>query len=75
MVVIWRREDHTEDTSKGQETGNEGVNDGENGTLNSKQKDVLAFIAKAPGVQAQKIIDRLSIPRDTLNKRGKMVAP
>lgn len=33
-----------------------------NGILNSKQKDVLAFIAKAPGVQAQEIIDRLSIP-------------
>lgn len=50
MVVMWRREDHTEDTSKGQETGNEGVNDGVNGTLNgilnSKQKDVLAFLLK-----------------------------
>ena len=39
-----------------------------NGILNSKQKDVLVFIAKAPRVQAQEIIDRLSIPRDTLNK-------
>lgn len=68
MVVKWRREDHTEDTSKGQETGNEGVNDGVNGTLNSKQKDVLAFITTTPGVQAQEIIDRLSIPLDTLNK-------
>ena len=72
MVVMWRREYHTEDTSKGQETGNEGVNDGVNGTLNgtlnSKQKDVLAFITTTPGVLAQEIIDRLSIPRDTLNK-------
>lgn len=48
----------------GQITGNEGVN----GTLNSKQKDVLAFITTTPGVQAQENIDRLSIPRDTLNK-------
>ena len=39
-----------------------------NGTLNSKQKDVLAFITTTPGVQAQEIIERLSIPRDTLNK-------
>ena len=38
------------------------------GTLNSKQMDVLAFITTTPGVQAQGIIDRLSIPRDTLNK-------
>ena len=39
-----------------------------NSTLNSKQKDVLAFITTTPGVQAQEIIERLSIPRDTLNK-------
>ena len=38
-----------------------------NGTLNSKQKDVLAFITTTPGVQAQEIIERLSIPRDMLN--------
>lgn len=44
------------------------LNDTLNGTLNSKQKDVLAFITTTPGVQAQEIIDRLSIPRDTLNK-------
>ena len=29
---------------------------------------MLAFITTTPGVQAQEIIDRLSIPRDTLNK-------
>ena len=49
-------------------TENGEVNGTLNGTLNSKQKDVLAFITTTPGVQAQEIIDRLSIPRDTLNK-------
>lgn len=38
------------------------------GTLTEKQREVLAFITTTPGVQAQEIIDRLSIPRDTLNK-------
>jgi len=60
MVVMWRKE------VTGTENGE--VNGTLNGTLNSKQKDVLAFITTTPGVQAQEIIDRLSIPRDTLNK-------
>lgn len=46
----------------------EGENGTLSGTLNSKQKDVLAFITTTPGIQAQEIIERLSIPRDTLNK-------
>ena len=39
-----------------------------NGTLNERQKSVLDFIAATPGVQARVIIDKLLIPRDTLNK-------
>ena len=39
-----------------------------NGTLNERQKSVLDFIAATPGVQAQVLIDKLLIPRDTLNK-------
>ena len=67
-VVMWRKEVD--------EKNNEGVN-GElnctlngtlNGTLNEKQNRVLDFIAASPGVQAQVIIDKLAIPRDTLNK-------
>lgn len=38
------------------------------GTLNEKQRGVLDFIATTPGVQAQVLIDKLLIPRDTLNK-------
>ena len=38
------------------------------GSLNEKQKSVLDFIAATPGVQAQVLIDKLLIPRDTLNK-------
>lgn len=38
------------------------------GTLNERQKSVLDFIAATPGVQAQVLIDKLLIPRDTLNK-------
>ena len=80
MVVLWRREVVGTDEEKrnGELNGelNGGLNGGLNstlngtlnGTLNSKQKDVLAFITTTPGVQAQEIIDRLSIPRDTLNK-------
>ena len=49
-------------------TGNETVNGTLSGTLNEKQKDVLVFITATPGVQAQAIIDKLLIPRDTLNK-------
>lgn len=39
-----------------------------NGTLNEKQNSVLDFIAASPDVQAQIIIDQVTIPRDTLNK-------
>ena len=38
------------------------------GTLNEKLRGVLDFIATTPGVQAQVLIDKLLIPRDTLNK-------
>ena len=38
------------------------------GTLNDKQKEVLNYITAIPGVQARVIIDKLLIPRDTLNK-------
>ena len=38
------------------------------GTLNESQKSVLDFVAATPGVQAQVLIDKLLIPRDTLNK-------
>ena len=38
------------------------------GTLNERQKSVLDFIAATPGAQAQVLIDKLLIPRDTLNK-------
>ena len=41
------------------------------GTLNERQKSVLDFIAATPGVQAQVLIDKLLIPRDTLNKNIK----
>lgn len=68
MVVMWRKEvTGTGDDNHNGELNGE-LNGGLNGTLNSKQKDVLAFITTTPGVQAQEIIDRLSIPRDTLNK-------
>ena len=39
-----------------------------NGGLNNRQKEVLDFITATPGTQAQTIIDKLLIPRDTLNK-------
>ncbi len=60
----------------GQVAGNGGLNGGLNGelngtlsgTLNERQKSVLDFIAATPGVQAQVLIDKLLIPRDTLNK-------
>lgn len=63
-VVMWRKE--VTGTENGEVNGT--LNGTLNGILNSKQKDVLAFITTTPGVQAQEIIDRLSIPRDTLNK-------
>ena len=39
-----------------------------NGTLNDRQKEVLNYITAIPGVQARVIIDKLLIPRDTLNE-------
>lgn len=39
-----------------------------NGTLNDSQKAVLDYISKNDGVNATILIEKLSIPRDTINK-------
>lgn len=68
MTVIYSMEYEAGESGQLNGTLNGTLNGSLNGTLNSKQMDVLAFITTTPGVQAQGIIDRLSIPRDTLNK-------
>ncbi len=76
MTTIYSMEYSQAGDGAGVEMGNGGLNgtlsgtlSGTlNGTLNERQKDVLDFITATPGVQAQAIIDKLLIPRDTLNK-------
>ena len=63
-VVMWRRE--VTGTENGEVNGT--LNGTLSGTLNEKQRGVLDFIATTPGVQALVLIDKLLIPRDTLNK-------
>lgn len=66
-VVMWRGE--VTGTENGEVNGT--LNGTLSGTLNERQKSVLDFIAATPGVQAQVLIDKLLIPRDTLNKNIK----
>ena len=71
-TVVWRKE--ASDVKEVMEDGglngtlNCTLNGTLNGTLNEPQSKVLLFISENEGINATAIIEKLSIPRDTLNK-------